>query len=63
MAITSDGTPSPERIKDALEMLSDAVCLIATDVRTKPQQPNLDKARELASEAKKLIQTGIVSRS
>jgi hypothetical protein len=63
MPTTSDGTHSPRRLKEAFELLSEAVRLLAVDANGRsPGHPPLQRALKLAEEAKEHIHTGVVSR-
>ncbi len=63
MAMTSDGTPSPERIKETIELLSGAVVLVIEDVMSRYQdEERLHRALGLAKRAAEHIHTGTVTR-
>ena len=64
MAITSDGTPSLERIKEAFGLLGEAVRLLAVDANGKESNhPPLQRALQLAEEAIDHVHTGAVTRT
>lgn len=63
MATTSDGTPSPQRIKEAFEMLNEAVVLAIEDVKSRfPDEERLIRALDLAKQAEDHIHTDAVTR-
>ena len=64
MAITSDGAPSTEALKGAVEKLCDAVEKLSIQVQQSPgQTAALQPILNLVREAREMIQQGVVTRS
>jgi hypothetical protein len=61
MATTSDGTPTPKQLKDALQKVIDAVRGVATAAQTDPAMTQrMAGPKKLLDEAEKLIHTATV---
>ena len=55
MASTNDDALSPKQIKETLETLAEAVRLLAINAKHKASDPPIERAIQLAEEAKRLI--------